>query len=278
MIKKIFIAIMLMVSGSVMAGSQNVIPTCFSDKLQPPKGVGVDTELFVVIDQTTLFDTSLKQSIANNIKPFLKAGNAISIVQFSAFTQGHYTDVLVYAKLDPDLAHDMRNDVSKPVLSKFDQCQSGQPRMAGQVVGRALKAAFGTSSNTIDKSDVLGSMKDISAKVRLSTANRRLVLLASDMLENSSVSSFYAKQATRQIDSVKELEIVKNNDLFGDFGDAEVYVIGAGLLAEDSKAPKGIYRSPQIMRALSTFWREWFAKSHAKVVDFGQPALLNPIQ
>jgi len=266
-----------MASGAAMAGSQNAIPTCFSDKLQPPKGTGVDTELFVVIDQTTPFDTGLKQSIANNIKPFLKAGNAISVIQFSAFTQGHYTDVLVYAKLDPELPHDMRNDVSKPVLSKFDQCQSGQPRMAGQVVGGALKAAFGTSSNAIDKSDVLGSMKDISAKVRQSIANRKLVLLASDMLENSSVSSFYAKQAAREIDSAKELDLVKKNDLFGDFGDAEVYVIGAGLLADDAKAPKGIYRSPQIMRALSTFWREWFAKSHAKVIDFGQPALLNPI-
>lgn len=274
---KLFAAMMLMAASTVMAGSQNAIPTCFTDKLSASKDLTTDVELFVVIDQTTPFDIGLKQSIANNIKPFLKAGDAISVIQFSAFTQGHYTDVLAYAKLDPELSHDMRNDVSKPVLSKFDQCQAGQPRMAGQVVGGALKAAFGTSSNAIDKSDVLGSLKDISAKVRQSTAKRKVVLLASDMLENSSVSSFYAKQAVRQIVPEKELGLVKSNDLFGDFGDAEVYVIGAGLLADDAKAPKGIYRSPQIMRALSTFWHEWFAKSHAKIVDFGQPALLNPI-
>lgn len=65
--------------------------------------------------------------------------------------------------------------------------------------------------------------------------------------------------------------------MFGDFGGAKVYVIGAGLLTEDIKNSKGVYRSPQIMQALSTFWKEWFKKSNAEVIEFGQPALLNPI-
>ncbi len=269
---------LLLASCAALAGNQDAIQTCYSGKVPAPKDAGANTALFVVVDQTTLFDTGLKQSIANNIRPFLVAGNEVSVIQFSAFTQGHYTDVLVSARLDPELSGKQRDDVSKPVLNKLDACLANQPRQAGQLVGGALKSAFASSSNGIDKSDVLASLKDISGKVHRSTAKRKIVLVASDMLENSSVSSFYSKQAVRQIDPKKELDLVEKNGLYGDFGNVEVYVIGAGLLVEDAKAPKGVYRSPQIMQSLSKFWHEWFEKSHANLIDFGAPSLLNMIK
>lgn len=265
----------LLISSVALAGNTDAIPTCYNTKMPTPQGV-TDTEIFMVIDQTTLFDVSLKQSVADNIRSFLKPGNAFSVTQFSAFTQGHYTDVLVSGKLDQELAKAARDDVSKPVLNKFDQCMAVQPRSAGQLVGGAMKTAFGGSSSDIAKSDVFASLKDISGKVRQSSAQHKVVLLASDMLENSSITSFYAKQAVRQINPEKELKLVADNQLFGDFGGARVYVIGAGLLAEDAK--KGVYRPTQTMQSLSKFWTSYFQKSNAELVEFGQPALLNPIR
>lgn len=267
---------MLLFSCAAVAGNTDAVPTCYHEKMPAQKAI-TDTEIFVVIDQTTMFDGGLKQSVADNVRPFLKPGNAFSVTQFSAFTQGHYTDVLVSGKLDPVLTKTTRDDVSKPVLNKFDQCMAAQPRLAGQLLGGAMKSAFGDSSSDIAKSDVYASLKDISGKVRQSAAQHKVVLLASDMLENSSVTSFYAKQAVRQIDPKRELKLVADNQLFGDFGGAKVYVIGAGLLAEDAKHPKGVYRSTQTMQALSRFWGEFFQKSNAELVEFGQPALLNPI-
>lgn len=267
---------MLLFSCVAVAGNTGAVPTCYSEKM-PAQKAATDTEIFVVIDQTTLFDGGLKQSIADNVRPFLKPGNAFSVTQFSAFTQGHYTDVLVSGKLDPALTKAARDDISKPVLNKFDQCMAAQPNLAGQLLGGAMRTAFGDSSSDIAKSDVFASLKDISGKVRQSTAQHKVVLIASDMLENSSVTSFYAKQSVRQIDSGKELKLVADNQLFGDFGSAKVYVIGAGLLAEDAKHSKGVYRSTQTMQALSRFWGEYFKKSNAALVEFGQPALLNPI-
>lgn len=155
---------------------------------------------------------------------------------------------------------------------------AAQSRLAGQLIGGAMKTAFCGSSNDITKSDVFASLKDISGKVRQSAAQHKVVLLASDMLENSSITSFYAKQAVRQIDLEKELKLVADNQLFGDFGGARVYVIGAGLLAEDSKHQKGAYRSTQTMQALSKFWTRYFKRSNAELIEFGQPALLNPIR
>lgn len=268
---------MLLFSCAAVAGNTDAVPTCYHEKM-PAQKTATDTEIFVVIDQTTMFDGGLKQSIANNVRPFLKPGNAFSVTQFSAFTQGHYTDVLVSGKLDTVLTKTARDDVSKLVLNKFDQCMTAQPRLAGQLLGGAMKSAFGDSSSDIAKSDVYASLKDISGKVRQSAAQHKVVLLASDMLENSSVTSFYTKQAVRQIDPKKELKLVADNQLFGDFGGARVYVIGAGLLAEDAKHPKGVYRSTQTMQALSRFWGEFFQKSNAELVEFGQPALLNPIR
>lgn len=275
--KKCLLFCLLWVTGSAMAGQMNAVPTCYHNKI-PVHGNTPETELFVVIDQTTPFNGNLRQSVADNVRPFLQPNRAFSVVQFSAFTQGHYTDVLVSGKLDAALSKEVRDDISKPVLAKFDQCMANQSKLAARLVGGAMKVAFGGSSSDIAKSDVFASLKDISSKVRQSKAQKKVVLIASDMLENSSVTSFYAKQAVRQINPEKELKMVADNQMFGDFGGAKVYVIGAGLLAEDAKQPKGVYRTPQTMQALAGFWEAWFQKSNAELMEFGQPALLNPVQ
>jgi len=275
--RKLLPILLLLFPCIAVAGNSDSIPTCYSEKMSAPNATN-ETELFVVIDQTTVFDGRLKQAIADNVRPFLKPGNAFSVMQFSAFTQGHYTDVLISGKLDPVLAKAARDSVSKPVLNKFDQCMAGQSRSAGQLVGRAMKAALRGSSNNVAKSDIFASLKDISGKVRQSRAKRKVVLLASDMLENSSITSFYAKHSVRQINPKKELKLITDNHLFGDFGGARIYVIGAGLLAEDANHRKDVYRSTQTMQALASFWTEYFQKSNAKLVEFGQPALLNPVR
>ncbi|GAB7562321.1 hypothetical protein LG202_03600 [Methylobacillus methanolivorans] len=265
---------LLLLGGAVQAAG--AVPTCYHAKL-PAVDARPDTEIFVVIDQTTVFDHNLKQLVGNNLRPFLRANNAFSVIRFSAYTQGQYTELLVSGVLDPLIEPAKRNDISKPVLAKFDQCIANQPKQAAQSAGAALKSAFGGSTTTIGKSDVIGSLKDISSRVRQSPARQKVVLIASDMLENSAVTSFYANQAVRTIQPEKELALVGKNQLFGDFSDARVYVIGAGLLADDAKT-KTVYRSPQTMQALHAFWTQYFQKSRAELVEFGQPALLNPVK
>lgn len=272
-----FLVFFFTVSSSLVA-AQNTLPDCYAyAKLAAPVGT-VSTELFVVIDQTTPLGQSLQQSVANNIKPFLLAGNAFSIIQFSAFTQGHYTDALVSARLSRVIAEHDRNAIGKQQLAKFDQCMSLQGSNSALLAGAALKKAFQGTSSDVAKSDVMASLKDISTKVMRSDAQEKIVLIVSDMLENSSVSSFYAKQAVRKIDPVKELALAMDNQLIGDFSGARIYVLGAGLVTEDAKQPRGIYRDPKTMNALQQFWREYFQKSNGQLIEFGQPALLNPLR
>lgn len=278
--KKPFLVTLLLSAMAFCTSSMaatDVIPSCYDSKLSAP-AIPLTKEIFVIIDQTTLLDDQLKQSVANQIRPFLTAGNGFSLVVFSAFTQGKYTQLLTSGQLDHPLPVAQRNDVSKPRLSKFDQCMARQSALAGQAVGGALRTAFEGTSGEIAKSDVLASLKDISGKVRQSKANEKVVLLVSDMLENSSVSSFYASQSVRRIDPERELKLATDSQLIGNFGDARVYVIGAGLLSDDAKKNKAAYRDPKTMQALASFWKSYFDKSKAQLIEFGQPALLNQVK
>lgn len=260
------------------AGTEDAVPSCYDRRLGATPAQA-STELFVLIDQTTVFDTTLQQQVADNIRPFMTADNAFSVLAFSAFSQGRYAQVLGAGTIEPGIAPALRDDISKPLLAKFDACQKRQPQVAMQAIGAALRAAFSGSSGDLAKSDVMASLKSISARVKKSTAKEKLVLIASDMLENSSITSFYDGKgnAVRQIDVPKELKLASENDMFGDFGGAKVYVVGAGLLTADAKKGNK-YRDPKTMRALSGFWGSYFQKSQATLVELGQPALLNSIR
>lgn len=260
-------------SPAAMATSANALPSCYSALKQEAKTPS--TEVFVLVDQTTPLDAVLQQMLATNLGNFLKPGQAFSLLQFSAFTQGKYAQVVTSAALDANLPDAERNAVNKTMLTKFDSCMKQQPKLAMQLATQALQAAFSGTSGDVAKSDILASLKDISATVRQSAASRRVVILASDMLENSTVTSFYSNNAVRKIDPTKEMATVTAARMSADFGGAKVYVLGAGLLANGKQAKS--YRDPKTLNALGDFWREWFAKSNAELVEFGTPALLNPV-
>jgi hypothetical protein len=269
---------LLLAAPSLWAGQQNAVRSCYEIAKLAQRSAPVDTALFVAIDQTTPLDDNLQRAVAANIQNLLRPGNSFAITRFAAFTQGYYTEVLVSGRLDAQLSQNVRDDISKPLLAGFDNCMKYQLPFAGKLERDALQQAFAGISGSIAKSDVLASLKEISGPVRQMQAQRKLVLVVSDMLENSSVSSFYANQAVRRLDVQKELKLAGDARLFGDFGGAKVYVIGAGLLDDSSAKAKNAYRDPKTMQALADFWRAYFQQSNAELVEFGQPALLSPMQ
>lgn len=266
----------LCLAGAATAGNLDAVRSCHDKALPPftPSG----RELLVAIDQTTPLSPALQQMVADNIKPFLVPGSSFSIVVFSAYTQGHYTEVLTSGKLDARLSAEARNDIPKPLLARLDQCLQAQPQQAAQAAGQALRSAYQGTSGNLAKSDILASLKAISGIVRQSPVPDKVVLVVSDMLENSSVANFYADhgRAVRSVVAAKEMRAVEENHLLADFSGARAYVIGAGLLTDDNQGRS--YRDPKTMQALSAFWSEYFSKSNAKLVEFGQPALLNPVR
>lgn len=276
MIKNIILGFCIAIYGHCFAQA-NALPSCYNSKIVESTKIP-SIEMFILIDQTTPLDTQLKQQIADQTRPFLTYGNAINLIVFSSFNQGKYTRVIATARIEHRLADNVRADISKPLLARFDDCMQNQPRYASQVVGAALKFAFDGTNSELARSDIFSSLKEISRMVSASMAPQRIVLIASDMLENSSITSFYQNQAVRLIDPDQELATVVKSEGFAEFSNARVYVIGAGLIPEESKNGKGLYRDPKTMQALSVFWSQYFKKSNGQLVEFGKPSLLNTIR
>jgi hypothetical protein len=272
--KKWLFLLMLAAAGPSYA-AQNALKSCYElARLQAP-AARTDTALFVVIDQTVELDKLLRASLVENIRPLLKPGNAFTVVQFSAFSQGRYASTLTSGVFSPQLSNSQRDDIGKPQLQVFDQCIRQQQRAGARLVGDALSSALAGSRGSLNRSDILSTLKELGPQIKRSPARNKVLLLSSDMLENSSISSFYAKNNVRKIDAVAEMKKVHEHELLTDFGGARVYVLGAGLVIESAK---GTYRDPMAMSALETFWRDYFKQSNAIVGEFGKPALLNLIQ
>lgn len=267
---------LLTVSAVTCAGTQNDVPSCYAANNINSLATPPSRELFVLIDQTTVLDDSLRQLVRENVSQFAKPGNAFVIADFSAFSQGKYTEILNAGTLESPIAEKARNTIGVNVLKNFDACFRDQGNFAAKLMASAINKAMQNSSDELAKSDVLYSIKDMSARVRQSLAKEKIVFIVSDMLENSSITSFYAARNVRNIDPAKEMVAVDKSGQIGDFAGARVFVLGAGIVPEDKG--KKVYRDPKTMTSLKHFWNEYFMKSKAQLVEFGAPALLSPIK
>ena len=273
-----WLLVALAACGSAYAGVVNEVPSCYkANKLDVPTAAPA-RELFVLVDQTTMLDEKLQASVLENTWGVLAANSAYVVASFSAFSQGRYTEVLSAGVLEPSFPEKDRDSTSVRLLVAFDGCMKGQLAWARKRTVDAIKKSFAAASPELAKSDILAALKDMSSLVKASRAKDKVLFVVSDMLENSSVTSFYAGNAkVRSIEPNKELAAAERAGLVGDFGGARVFVLGAGIIgpAGDSKAS---YRDPKTMRDLREFWLKYFEKSGAALEQFGQPALLQPIR
>lgn len=263
------------------AGLSNDIPSCYAASKVGVPVPAAQTELFVVIDQTTPLDATLQQSVRENVGRLIVPGSAFVVASFSSFGQGQYLQVLSTGTLESGIPDKVRNEISVKALANFDACMKGQLDYGRKAAASSLNKALGGASADFVKSDILAALKELSSRVRQSSASNKIVFLVSDTLENSSISSFYANRNVRNIDPAEELKKVEATQQIGDFGGARVFVLGAGLI-QDTVAGKakdsGVYRDPKTMQNLRQFWSRYFQRSNATLADFGAPALLSPVK
>jgi hypothetical protein len=271
--------ILLCSAVTTFAVTHNSIKSCYDLAKIEGKNTAITKELFVLVDQTTSLDDELKQSVIQNSVANVNYGNAFTVAKFSAFVQGNYSGVVTSAQLDWPLKEDIRNDTPKKLLQGYDKCMKAQVGYAKKTLDDSIYKTFGASTNTIVRSDILKSLQELAKNtVKTSMAKQKTVFIVSDMLENSSITSFYYKNGVKKIDPVAEMKIVEANKMLADFGGANVYVLGAGLVPSTSKVASDSYRDPKTMNALQEFWKMYFKKSNAQLVEFGQPALLGRVK
>jgi len=262
------------------AGLTNDVPSCYAaNKIASPK-VAYDQLIYVLIDQTVLLDATLQRSVLDNVQSMMKPGTKFVIAAFSAFSQGHYLNVLHTGIIERPISVADEGNVVMSRLRDFRTCMQQQlvysQRLALAATSQVLKS--GTSS--LDQSDILMALKSVSPAVAQDKAAHKVVFVVSDGLENSSVTSFYAHNAVRHVNPDVELKKAQDSNLLGDFGSARVYVLGAGVMqpaSNGSTAERNGYRDPKTLLDLKQFWSGYFSRSHAQLVEFGEPALLEPL-
>jgi len=195
-------------------------------------------------------------------------GDSVRLYQFSAFLQEHYLSLQFAGLLEPPLEGRVRGRIGSNSLKQLDTCLSQQTTFFRQRFGQQFVASFGGPETDIARSEILSSLHKIGTDMAARPMNERVVLLISDMLENSNVTSFYRSGRVRDINPQAELD--KARALTTDFGGARFYVHGAGLIGGQAA---GSYRAGDTMLKLEQFWREYLTQSNASLHGFGTPEL-----
>ena len=178
--------------------------------------------------------------------------------------------------LEAPLSEEQRLHLAARKVGQMDACLQQQHAFAVQEAARRVAEATAASASTFTHSEVMGSLRQLSQVVRASPATDRIVILVSDMLEHSDATSFYADRNLRLVDPAQEMAMAERHELLADFGGADVAVVGAGLLSPEAAADAG--RTTPELNALRSFWTQWFERSNAELVAWGQPDLVAPIR
>ena len=249
---------------------ENKLPDCYVMSGMDVKQQAPQKEVFVVLDQTTIMSDSVQNYVFNSTRKFIKAGNAINIITFSSNQGNRFTQVPFSGLLNSPLTKRQHNSMSKKQLRKFDKCLKKQRNVASDRIYKALKTAYKESSSNIPNSDIfLNFYQVVENGVSVSKAKEKVVIISSDMLENSTISSFYASGNVKSLDVNKEFKKYLNSELETDYLGSRVFIVGAGVTA------KKRYNDPKKMRRLNKFWKKYFQHNNAQLIEFGQPIPLS---
>lgn len=256
----------------LLAAERNDVPSCYEiTRLTEFKAPSSGRLLTVIVDQTTPLTKDLQKTAWNHIKRFMRSGDKLRLYSFSAYLNGRYTKLEFAGELESPIEPEAIPNVPIMAAKKFDGCLKQQQQVLFQRFGKAFAGTMKESTTDIPRSEILFSLREISSDTsKAKDTNDQVVLLMSDMLEYSDFGSFYASNHIRDINASAELEKVKKQNLFADFGGARIYVHGAAFVPESSKDG---YRSGKMISSLKTFWQGYLEQSNAELKGFGTPEL-----
>ena len=264
--------LLTLITFSSLLLARNDVPSCYDALHMNNPNPGIEKELFILVDQTTPLDKNMMIYTYKNMMKFIKNGYAVTIASFSANANGKYTDVAYSGKVEALLPDGSKNDIAKKTLRKYEGCMNGQYKFAKKKATKALVGVLKGANKKLPHSDIIKSLNDIAKHIiQKSSAKEKVILLVSDMIEHSSITTFYKQGNIKKIDVSKELDKVKKSGHLANFDQAKVYVIGAGTTGK-----KG-YRDAKTLKMLTAFWEQYFSQTQAQLQAFGTPMLLEDV-
>jgi len=268
---KALYALLLCLPALGQAAERNDIPDCYGyAKVTEHRQPGSGRELTVIVDQTIPMPESIQKAAWGQINRFVAPGDRIRLYSFSAFLPNQFMQLRFAGELNQPLEGKVRDSIGMQSLRTFDKCVAEQQAFFRKKFGQTFVSTLREASEEIPRSEIFHSLRDIGDDLARQPADDRVILLLSDMLENSDFGSFYANNRIRDLQPQQELKRVGEKQLFADLQNARVYVAGAGLITKDVKQA---YRSGKTMELLQGFWKGYFEGSNASLVAFGSPSL-----
>lgn len=268
---KSLLALLLWLPALTQAGERNDVPDCYAyAKIDAFRQVSSGRELTVIVDQTVPMPQSIQKASWAQINRFVGPGDKLRLYSFSAFLPGQFMQLRFTGELNAPLQGEIRDDVGMQSLRAFDKCVVQQQAFMQKKFGQIFVQTLREANEDIPRSEIFHSLREIGSDLSSRPANDRVILLLSDMLENSDFGSFYANSRIRNLDPSAELKRVGDKHLFADLQGARVYVAGAGLMTKDVKQA---YRSGKTIEQLQAFWKGYFEGSNASLAAFGTPSL-----
>jgi len=204
--------------------ARNDVPSCYDALDLNNPNPSIEKELFILVDQTTPLDKNIMIYTYKNMMKYIKNGYAVTIASFSANSNGKYTDVAYSGKLENLLENNAKHDIAKKALRKYEGCMNGQYKYAKKKATKALVTTLKGANKNLPHSDIVKSLDDIATHIiKPSLAKKKVVLLVSDMIEHSSVTTFYSKGSLKKINVKKEIEKVNKSNYMANFDGAKVY-------------------------------------------------------
>jgi len=276
-VSPIALATLIVGASATQAEIRNDIPSCYkSVNLEIPEA-DQGRELIVVLDGTFDPDVNLKKSVHGKVQRYIKPNDRVSVVSFSSYIGDAYTQLRFSGKLEPIIPKRERSAISKKVLRQIDGCMANQMAFARRSIDEAIKSGFKPAGTEVPKSEIIANLSRVLDSLLQPDSEQsklKTVLLVSDMLENSDITSFYRSGGVKAINVDAEIEKVKTGGHYTTWHGARVYVVGAGWVHQ--KYRKG-FRGSNVMVSLEMFWRNYFELSGADLIAFGQPILMREL-
>lgn len=271
----IFWVLLLTLFSSVSHASvRNDIPSCYeyaglSDSLNNKE---IERELFIMVDQTALFDTNMKKNVHTQLSNFGKSKDKVTIISFSSMAMGAYMNIEFTGFFESEPMQSVKDNMNAIKLRKLTSCLKNQ----GQAINKAhlvLKSAFHDEEKRYPRTELVATVLDMGNEIiAKSTAKRKILFLVSDMIENSETLSFYTNKGIQVPDAAASYQKIIAQNFTSNFNGAEAHIIGSGFI-------KGYqnYISHKSLMELEKFWRLVLTNANAEVKQFGKPNLLSNV-
>lgn len=267
---------MVAVAGTAQAETMAVASSCY--KLVGQPAPAATESLSVLIDDSVGFDDNIARRVTDMVTRWVQPGRHIEILTFAAHVSGHYAEVVAAGTVEPTPNDDFMDDMKRSDRGKFEHCIRQQLPTAKQSVARVVQEALSKQDKGVSNSDLLVNVSRATAHVASLPMPKKTVLIVSDMLENSSISSFYEGGKVRKIDPAAELTKADKAGLTGTFANADVFIFGLGYLAAQGPAAKESYLDPKRSQPLVKFWSDYIVKSGGRVREIGVPLMLGGLE